>query len=425
MKLKDLDAITAAFAKAFRGGNPPPDKKPRFHVDNPNGSPSYNRIISKSYKQADKKEQEFMRWNDDLLLQAILMKRRDQRVEDVLLSTELYKSRLDFFRNESELSKAMTTGGSGSGAEWVPTGFSTQLIELFQQELKVASKFMRMAMAQNPMEVPRKNAFSIARKGSEGTDPTDSSVGTAKVTLSAVKMIVDLPYTYELEEDAAFSLVPVLRDDIVNALARGEEQATIDGDTAATHMDSDVTSAEDVRKSYNGLRKLTLATAKVNLSTFNYENLISVKKALGKYGSNPADLVWIYGPAVEAKLLSLKDSSNNPIVSRVNDFGQDLATIRTGIIRTLMGSEAINSEFIREDLDANGVYNATDGGKTIIICVNKRGFMYGDRGTLKVEQDANIRSQTRFLVASKRTQFKDRWDAANNTIVALGRNIAV
>lgn len=421
---EDIKKFAQPFVEAITK-NKSENRRSEYPLDNAlsGGSKAERVILQKSMKIATTEEKEFQRWNDDCLLMACMTGKRDERVVDVVKRLGIYKGRYEYFKNRSELAKAMDTATSGSGSEWIPTGWSTQLIDLYTLELKVAALFQRITMTTSPMEFYAKSSRAAARLGTEGGDPADSSVGTRKITLSAIKFIVDLPYTYELEEDVAFSLLPALRDDIVTSLAEAEENCTINGDTTAPHQDDDVTAANDVRKGFKGLRKLVISTATLDMATFTFENLVALKGKLGKYGSNPNLLAWIYGPKTEEKLLTIKDSNNNPIVSTVNTFGPE-ATAKTGIIRSILGSEAINSEYIREDLNALGRYDGTIITKTILICVFKPGFMFGDKRQLLVEQDKDVRNQTKWLVASNRLDFKDRLDAANNKLVSIGINIA-
>ena len=176
------------------------------------------------------------------------------------------------------------------------------------------------------------------------------------------------------------------------------------------------------------MRKNVLAAAKVDISTFNWEKLVGiggVRQKMGIFGADPTKAFWLTGTAGFAHLVTLKDSNNNPVVTRVNEFGA-VATAKSGVVGVLGGSDVIVSEFVREDLDSNGVHTAspTNDTKTIILNSRMDAFMYGDRRSLRVDQDVDISKQTRNIVASLRKAFEARLDAANLTVIGLGRNLA-
>jgi len=225
-----------------------------------------------------------------------------QRADDIYLASKLLrrdprslKMWSEFSQEASALRKAMDTATTEEGLEWIPTGFSSELIQKVKLALKVAALHGRIVMPTNPFKLPIDGADAIAYLFSESTSDTSSKItastpGTKNVTFDAVKLACRVLVSTELEEDSVVAILPLLRDKIVQALAEAQENATINGDTAATHQDSDVTAATDTRKAWDGYRKVALAGAKVSLSTFNITGLRAVRTAMGKYGVNPNNL---------------------------------------------------------------------------------------------------------------------------------------
>lgn len=384
-------------------------------------------VLVKKQANCSDLEKDFREFNDNCILLGVVLAKRGEPLENSIQRLSYYKRWMPQFGQNSDLKKAMDSVTSGSGLEWIPTNFSSQITEKVQLLANVARMFSRINMVSDPFKLPGINTFSVAKLGSENTAPTATTVGSRVTTLDAKKIIVDVPFSYELEEDAAFSLLPILREDISNAIARAIENATINGDTAVTHQDSDVTAVDDVRKAWNGLRKQTLSAAKEDLGTFNWEKLVGiggVRDNMGIFGAEPGRLFWLTSPAGHAHLTTLKDSGGNPVVTRVLDFGQDMATVRTGSVEMLAGSEVLVSEFVREDLNVAGVHDGVTVDNTIIILCRKDAFIYGDRRSVLVEQDTNISAQTRNIVSSVRQAFDARLDAANLTVVAIGHNLS-
>ncbi|GAB4332464.1 MAG: hypothetical protein Kow0099_04230 [Candidatus Abyssubacteria bacterium] len=350
---------------------------------------------------------------DDIYLASAIL-RRDPR------SLKMWS---EFAQEASALRKAMDTATSEEGLEWIPTGFSSELIRKVKLALKIAALHGRIAMPTNPFKLPIDGADATAYLFAESTSDTATKItastpGTKNVTFDAVKLACRVLVSTELEEDSVIAILPLLRDKIVQALAEAQENATINGDTAATHMDSDVTAATDVRKAWDGYRKLALASAKVDLSTVNVANLRAIRSAMGKYGVNPDKLAWIAGVSVFNKLLGLDE------VLTADKYGAG-ATILTGELAKLDGIPIIVSEFIREDLNASGIYDGVTTSKTILPLVYRPAFLYGDRRsiTLRVSQELYMETDQDVAIATQRLDFKPVQDAATEPVVGLGYNI--
>jgi len=353
------------------------------------------------------------------------------RADDIYLASKLLrrdprslKMWGEFAREASELRKAMDTATSEEGLEWIPTGFSAELVRKVKLALKVAALHRRIAMPTNPFKLPIDGADATAYLFAESTSDTATKItastpGTKNVTFDAVKLACRVLISTELEEDSVVAILPLLRDKIVQALAEAQESATINGDTSGTHMDSDVTSATDVRKAWKGYRKLALAAAQVDLATFDITNLRAIRSAMGKYGVNPNHLAWIAGISVFNKMLGLEQ------VVTVDKYGSN-ATILTGELAKLDGIPVVVSEFIREDVNASGVYDGVTTSKTVLPLVYRPAFLYGDRRsiTLRVSQELYMESDQDVAVATQRLDFQPVQDAVAEPVVGLGYNIA-
>jgi HK97 family phage major capsid protein len=329
-----------------------------------------------------------------------------------------------FASEASALRKAMDTATDAEGLDWVPTGFSGELIRKVKLQLKVAALHRRIAMPTNPFRLPIDGADATAYLFAESTSDTSSKItastpGTGDVTFDAIKIACRVLVSTELEEDSVVAILPLLRDKIVQALAEAQENAAMNGDTDGTHMDSDVTSSADVRKAWDGYRKLALSAAKIDCGTFNKTNLRAIRTAMGKYGVNPNNLAWIAGVSVYNKMLGLDE------VVTLDKYGPS-ATILTGELGKFDGIPIVVSEFIREDVNANGVYDGVTTDNTVLPLVYRPAFLYGDRRniTLKVSQELYMETDQDVAIATQRLDFKPVQDATSEPIVGLGYNIA-
>ena len=351
--------------------------------------------------------------NDELYLLSKLLGRPATRTK--------YFERL---QQEGVISKALSTTAAGAGADWVPQQFSARIHEAVNQELRLAGLHDRIEMPTKTYELPVESSDPQAFLTSENSEITASDAGTAKVVLDAKTIAARQVLSAELSEDAVVPILPRLQAQIARAIARGIENAIVNGDTSDTHMDSDVTEASDVRKAWMGYRKkaLTDSDANADLSTLNAETLLSIKKAMGKYALDPSECVWVVGTSAFNQLLLLRDSSGNPVVTTVDKYGQN-ATVLSGELARLFGIPVVVSPVVREDLNASGVYDGTTTDRTALFLVNRRAWVMGDRRRITLETDKDISRQQLTLVATWRGDFKHCF--GNELTVGMGYNIAV
>jgi hypothetical protein len=120
---------------------------------------------------------------------------------------------------------------------------------------------------------------------------------------------------------------------------------------------------------------------------------------MGRFGVNSSDCAWICGISGFIQLLGLTE------VLTMDKFGP-AATIKNGQLANLDGSPIIISEFVRQDLNATGVYDGSTTTKTHIMYVNTRAFYTAEKPSgLMVETDRDIETQQNIAVASRRVAF--------------------
>ena len=105
----------------------------------------------------------------------------------------------------------------------------------------------------------------------------------------------------------------------------------------------------------------------------------------------------------------------------VDKFGPD-ATIKTGKIDVFDGIEVVPSGYVRENLNAEGVYDGTTTNRTVILLVNKRAFMLVWLRQIKLESARNIRRQATELVGVAELDFVPRI-VSTETIVGMLYNV--
>lgn len=321
--------------------------------------------------------------------------------------------------------KAFGSTVSGSGADWVPTGVATTYLEEYELARVLEGRFQLVNMPTNPFHQPKLKNVTKARIATEGqTNFAGADFGTDKIALNAVKLEEFYPIPEELTEDSAPDFLAAARAEVVRAQERAAEAAIISGDSDGTHIDSDIQAgaANLAEKAWDGLRKLALANS-ANGATYDIAGAIDKTKMatllsrMGKFGSNPDELLIIAGPVVYNQLRHLDD------VFTVEKFGP-MATVLKGALMAWAGIPIVNSEHFREDLNATGVYDGTTTTKAGIVIVNTSRFMVGQRRPVRIKLMPDLPGSDRYLLASyRRVDFKGHAQGAGEKSVVYGYNI--
>ena len=352
-----------------------------------------------------------------------------QTYTQIVKGLDSYKLLMYELGRQSELSKALNTATDGSGADWVPTGMSAQLIDEIRLSLRVAGLFQNITMPAGsgswdvPQIVGRNTAYLIGEPVSNSPSKIPAATpNTSKVTFVPKTHGLRMLFSDDIEEDSMVAMLPLVRSELVMALRDAMENGVINGDTDATHMDSDVTASNDVRKGWDGLREYaggSSGQAAVDISTLNIGNLRSIRKKMGRFGAMAEDNAWLTGVSGFVQLLGLDE------VKTADKWGANF-TAKSGTIAVLDGSPVIVSEFIREDLNASGVYDGTTTSKTQILYANTKAHWTAQKPSgLKVESDRDIETQQTVAVASRRVSFtRSHTPGSGEATVGLGYNLA-
>lgn len=323
--------------------------------------------------------------------------------------------------------RAMDTATATEGQEFVPRELSAALIERVNLDLMVAALFPVIQMPTNPFDIPGK---SVARKragilpeataDSGQTKAKKITPNTRKVTLTAVKFAGEALVSKEAEEDAIIAMLPFITEDLTEYMAADLEDAILNGDTTATHMDSDVDDSDDPRKAWIGLRKATLAGAKNDggNDALTVADLRANRLDMGKYGVRPQDLVHIL--SIKGYIQLLSDSN----VLTVDKYGQN-ATILTGELGKVDNTPIVVSEYARQDLNASGVVDETTTNRHSAVTAHRRGFIRGERRgmTVQVLRELYAESDQDAILATTRQAFSARFPTGTEPIVAQTYNL--
>lgn len=340
---------------------------------------------------------------------------------------------------QNRANEIMHPGSGGIGASLNFTLLSAQLIDKVRIELGISNEFLDVPLPRAQTDFPALLSDTMAVLGGFGGSPSvdipriNYTAGTeqamfppttaltapsfGQVQFRSVHMLAFMLWNDDMFEDSVIPWLPLMRTMIARALARGMDTAVINGTrSGTTHLDSDTTNSYDIRKAWHGLRKLG-NTTKITHSgaVLSTAGLRSNRENMGIWGRNPLELFHLVHVNGWYELMKATE------VLTVEKFGND-ATVRQGTLAKLDGVDLRMSEFLRTDLNASGVHDATTTTRTISICVNKTRFMNGSFGQPQVEETRIPTALSTILQVDVRRDFKpmEQVTAASSTEFAAG-----
>lgn len=327
---------------------------------------------------------------------------------------------------ETHLKAISATGSAGAGIEWVPTAFSPTLMEMIRLESKVAALFPIIKMPTNPYTLPiqigKLKTFmqpeNVANTGQTNIPFGDTGAVTSQTVLTAKGHAAAVLCSKNAQEDSIIPMMPFLQKELVAAFAEGRADVILNGDTAASHEDSDVTSAQDRRKIALGLRAMANDNGyKSSLATFNMDTFRVPRAKMGKFSVRPQDIAYVVGVSTFFKMIGLKE------LTTIDKYGAQ-ATILNGELAKLDGSPVIVDENIREDLTTGAVYGSGQT-KSVMHVVNRNAFALGERSeqSMQLLKELYALSQQDALLVSERFTFAPIHPIASNKTTWMGHSI--
>lgn len=263
---------------------------------------------------------------------------------------------------------------------------STNLLDEIRRALVIAPRFRNIQMPGvtttfpvNP-EAGYANWVTTAQYGSADSSGSAKTHALKELSITAHKLATKEFLSNEEEYDAIVALLPIVRDAMVRRMSKAWDRALLIGGETSTDP------IKGLVKYEAALNNTTTAIAnKVTVAT-----LRALRKNLGTWGLNPAQVAFFVTNDVYYDLLE------DEAFQTMDKVGSQ-ATLITGQIGTVGNSPVI----VTGELPAGKV-----AGNFGAIAVNTQNFMVGNYKGLNVESDYNVEYQSRLLVATLRTGFK-------------------
>ena len=257
-----------------------------------------------------------------------------------------------------------------------------------QNELKVAALFREIpvngAATVLPISVdvePATFATNATSGNLENRGASDATYKPKQVILNAYRLISSTFMDNEVDEQVLINLMPMLVEGVARAHGRAVENAILNGNSSAPSGLADF-AAEHV----GGRRDIS------DGDLVSATNLLNMRKEMGKYGLNPADVTYIVSSNSYYDLLS--DSA----FQTLDEVGSDLAIRVTGTIGAVFGSPVVVSEEFPADNTA---------GSEAAYAVYTRNYVVPRLRGVQVEQDYEVMNQRRVIVATQSLGFEE------------------
>lgn len=336
----------------------------------------------------------------------------------------------EYFRSEVEpVLKDFNLAGFSA---WVPTVNTSFFFEEFEIAPALEKFFEEVTMNSLTETVPG------AVNRMKATLESDSAVFTrlANTQSSYTWTAQDCVAHTDITEDLMQDMVPQagafdrLRKEVMLGIQRSREDAFLNGDDSAAavqgdnHMDSDTAAAAatNFNKAWKGLRKRAIAaghTVSGEGQAINRALLSAMLAYMGKFGKDKSDLLLILGPSSDHRIVT---GSVPELLPMYSIGGQ--ATLVTGQVPKIFGIEPYCSEWVREDLNDQGVY-AAESALTNVLLVKKSRFLIGKRAPVRIWATPSLASSDKMLLTAKeRVAFSSVPQSATEISVVNGINVA-
>ena len=239
---------------------------------------------------------------------------------------------------------------------------------------------------------------NLAQRGDAYNPGSAGGIDMTERTLSTKKLISKSFIGNETEEDAILPILPLIRESMVRSHARAIENAILVGDDADGAFGTSGASFEGLcHLAANDSNTTQPSGTFAATDAVTAADLLALRKAMGKYGVNPSEVVYIVSQDVYYNLLQDAEFQD------VNLVG-DMATKLSGEIGQVFGSRVlICDEFAAK---AHSKFNS--------VAVYPRNYVMPRLRGVTVESDYDVENQRRVLVASQRLGFLDLIDGADS-----------
>lgn len=299
----------------------------------------------------------------------------------------------DMFETEfgQEVAKAVNTSSSGQvSSDKYEQEVTSNLFSDMQELLTVQPLFREIQLKSATQVLPiNPNATTAgwvnpANYGADASSGSELTKTLSEIVLQTYKLAGKSYITDETDEDAIIPILPLLREQLVEAHANEIDNSFLNG----TNASNDPTGLIS--------RAITTGGSAVNQTTAKADGTVKVtakmllqtRRGLGQWGLNLKDL------AVIVSLDAYWDLLEDDEFSNINEVAA-LATKKTGQVGSIYGMPVM----ISTQMPAKAVNNAFG------ILVNTKNFVVPRLRGFSIQSDYDVEKQRRVIVSTQRLGF--------------------
>jgi len=359
-----------------------------------------------------------------------------------LESWKAFTDLLEFFAPDEV--KAMASGSAaGYGLEWVSTGWSAVMHDIYDMERKLERYIPHFEMPTMNYEWPALTAHGVAYPVTEATTNNPDQMRksdwtTSKITFAAQDFGVAYAISANLLEDSIIAIAPIVQNELMFALAsamndailNGNDDATVDGETWTNDLDTGYTTwaLSKCKSLITGLRlyasdlsaTIDFGSGSAGIgdgaTTFGPKDTMSLLVKMGKHAAE-ADKVKFVMPLVVYLKHICMDAMAKP-----GDYGGQGTYNTSSKQLYFAGIEMIIDPDFSTEMTAAGIYDGSTKTKTAELAFKPSEFKIGNHRPITVEYNKNIHTQQWGFVATMRKTMEKMAPSAEFP-VALGYNI--
>jgi len=359
----------------------------------------------------------------------------DAKSWEKVITTDIYADAIKAF---GDVDASTTT----TADNFIPVGFSSQLMEEIFLNLQLAGLYGRINMPNATFKLPFAPGRLIAKRTLEGGSPTKSKPGDAQITFTAQKLMSIVEFTDELDQDAIVAILNLCRKQLIGGFALAQDTVALNGDKTPTIYTTTALDASDCRLIASGIRADALATGtKYDCSTgkCNVTNIRKMRALMGKFGVSPSKMAILCSIADYNNLLQDTAATAGGAYQTLDTYGSNAVILKGElgrvdnipiVITELMPNKAlVDSPDVPGGVLATGITNLTAAGVcgasslSTFAITNTDAFLWGDRKEFGLELWRNPLNQTTNLIGSQRLDFQ-KVTGAGSTPNAIGINYA-
>ena len=324
-------------------------------------------------------------------------------------------SEVETFLEKTGIDKVLDIAGAETN--FVPEGWSMQVMGRYYQQLRVGSTFEEFPMSNGIEHFPiigrPKAQYNAGRtasaRGTAANEFTANDPDEGVTTFTARLLTVRTDVLEEYAEDTRGVLEELLNKQIPDAMAEGWERALISGSRTAAHEDNNIATATDnpTEEAIDGLRRHALlrsATYDVDegasgAGAFDFDDFSRVAQKGGIYTTEPTDGAFVISNSVYLRIVTMTQ------VQTLDKFS--MPTNYNGVVTWILGRPVILSQWYPENLAETGLNVASGTNNTTgFTLYNTAQFMVGNRRMDRVSQHYDPLTGFYYIVATCRKDFQ-------------------